>query len=75
MQYLKDKRTGRRTAFLTRDEVMDLYGISKRTLYRWMGQGMPSLKLGYWILFPQTEVRNWIHEHYPADPGANRYYL
>lgn len=44
---------------LTRDQIMDYLGVSDRTLYRLIDEGLPSVGKGESATFPWPECRKW----------------
>lgn len=40
-------------------DVMSEYKVSKRTVYNWIDQGLPFIKVGKLIRFEPSAVREW----------------
>lgn len=40
-------------------DVMNEYRVSKRTVYNWIEQGMPYLKVGKLVRFEPDKVKEW----------------
>ncbi len=49
--------------FLTFQEAQEFLGISHQTLYKLMGQGLPSHKIGRRRVFFKEDLIRWIKEH------------
>ena len=48
---------------LTPDEIADLLGVQKSTIYQWTHQGfIPHVKLGRFVRFRESQVMRWL-EH------------
>lgn len=48
---------------LTTQQVASMLGISRQTLYRVRDQiGIPQLRVGGSVRFPEAEVKRWISE-------------
>jgi len=49
--------------FLTFQEAQEFLGISHQTLYKLMGQGLPSHKIARRRVFLKEDLVKWIKEH------------
>jgi len=49
--------------FLTFREAQDFFGVSHQTLYKLMGEGLPSHKIGKKRVFFKEDLIRWIKEH------------
>jgi len=49
--------------FLTFSEAQEFLGISHQTLYKLMGEGLPSHKIGKKRVFFKEDLIRWIKEH------------
>ena len=49
--------------YLTSQEAQELMGVSHKTMYNLMRQGMPSHKIGKKRVFLREELVQWITEH------------
>ena len=49
--------------FYSFQETQEFLGISHQTLYKLMGQGLPSHKIGRKRVFLKEELIQWIKEH------------
>jgi excisionase family DNA binding protein len=49
--------------FLTFQEAQEFLGVSHQTLYKLMGQGLPSHKIGKRRVFFKEDLITWIKEH------------
>jgi excisionase family DNA binding protein len=49
--------------FLTFAEAQQFFGISHQTLYKLIGQGLPSHKIGKKRVFLKEDLVRWIKEH------------
>ena len=49
--------------FLTFSEAQEFLGVSHQTLYKLMGQGLPSHKIGKKRVFLKEELIQWIKDH------------
>jgi excisionase family DNA binding protein len=49
--------------FLTFREAQDFFGVSHQTLYKLMGEGLPSHKIGKKRVFFKEDLITWIKEH------------
>lgn len=49
--------------FLTFREAQDFLGVSHQTLYKLMGEGLPSHKIGKKRVFFREDLITWIKEH------------
>ena len=49
--------------FLTFSEAQEFLGISHQTLYKLMGEGLPSHKIGRRRVFLKEDLIRWIKEH------------
>jgi predicted DNA-binding transcriptional regulator AlpA len=43
-------------------DVMNIYGISKRTLYNWIDRGLPVLRNKGVVRFKANEVEEWFNK-------------
>lgn len=50
-------------AYLTFQEAQDYLGVSHQTLYKLMGEGLPSHKIGKKRVFLKEELLQWIKDH------------
>ncbi len=48
--------------YLSTNELMEMLGISRSTVYRLMDRGMPSIKVGAVNRFPKDQVLAWLEE-------------
>jgi len=56
---------------LTPDEIADLLGVQKSTIYQWTHQGfIPHVKLGRLVRFREAEIAMWLAAR--SDPGRER---
>lgn len=44
-------------------DVMEMFGISKATVYKWMKDGMPHVYVGKLLFFDKQKVCNWVDSH------------
>jgi excisionase family DNA binding protein len=49
--------------FFTFAEAQEFMGVSHQTLYRLMGEGLPSHKVGRKRVFLKDDLERWIREH------------
>jgi len=49
--------------FLTFQEAQEFLGVSHQTLYKLMGQGLPSHKIARRRVFLKEDLVKWIKEH------------
>jgi excisionase family DNA binding protein len=49
--------------FFTFAEAQEFMGVSHQTLYRLMGEGLPSHKVGRKRVFLKEDLERWIREH------------
>jgi len=49
--------------FLTFSEAQEFLGVSHQTLYKLMGEGLPSHKIGKKRVFFKEDLIRWIKEH------------
>lgn len=49
--------------FLTFQEAQEFLGVSHQTLYKLMGQGLPSHKIGRRRVFFKEDLIKWIKDH------------
>ena len=49
--------------FLTFQEAQQFLGVSHQTLYKLIGQGLPSHKIGRKRVFIKEELIQWVKEH------------
>lgn len=49
--------------FLTTEEIMIKYKISRATVDRWRKEGMPSTKIGRGVRFEEDKVQEWIEKN------------
>jgi excisionase family DNA binding protein len=55
------------TRLLTPDEVADLLGVKKSTIYQWTRQGfIPHVKLGRCLRFREARVLEWVEKRSEA---------
>ncbi len=59
-----------RSDLLTADEVADLLGVSRQTLYRWarLQKGPPRIKVGRCCLYRRERLFDWILAHEEQAP-------
>ena len=50
---------------------MDVLEISRSTVYRLMGKGMPNIKVGSVHRFPIEQVLTWLKENYGDYHGSS----
>ena len=46
--------------YLSTGELMDMLGISRSTVYRLMGKGLPNIMVGSVHRFPRDQVLTWL---------------
>ena len=49
--------------FLRISEAAAACGVSKRTVWSWIGQGMPAFKVGGVTLVSPDKLREWLENH------------
>ena len=49
--------------YLSTGELLDMLGISRSTVYRLMGKGMPNIMVGSVHRFPKDQVLAWLKGH------------
>ena len=57
--------------YLSTGGLMDVLEISRSTVYRLMGKGMPSIKVGSVHRFPIEQVLTWLKENYRDYRGSS----
>ena len=58
---------------LTPDEIADLLGVQKSTIYQWTHQGfIPHVKLGRFVRFREKTVMEWIDKRENAGRTTNK---
>ncbi len=48
--------------YLSTNELMEMLGISRSTVYRLMDRGMPFIKVGAINRFPEKQVLSWLEK-------------
>lgn len=48
---------------ITSKELQELYSLSRSTIDRWRGEGMPAIKVGRGVRFDIDVVRKWISDN------------
>lgn len=57
--------------WLSADEIAEYLGISKDTVYTWIGtKGLPGHRVGRFWKFKRTEVDEWVQRGEAADPSS-----
>jgi excisionase family DNA binding protein len=59
----QEKNTER---YLSTGDLMDILSISRSTVYRLMGKGMPNIMVGTVHRFPMTQVVGWLEKQREA---------
>lgn len=54
---------GMERIFLTFRETQEFLGVSHQTVYKLMGEGLPSHKIGKKRVFLKDDLIRWIKEH------------
>lgn len=54
------------------DQVVEEFGISRQTLYRWQRDGMPVVRIGRSVLFPIAAVRKWVTQNHGGEAHYGR---
>jgi len=62
-RWMVEKKTGARFEVVTAKELAERMGVSIRTVDRWVEQGMPRIKIGYWSWYPWVRCQNWLAEN------------
>ena len=57
--------------YLSTGDLMDIFSISRSTVYRLMAKGMPNIMVGTVHRFPLTHVVEWL-EHQRGNKLNNR---
>ena len=60
---IPDKSGKIERVFLTFREAQEFLGVSHQTLYKLMGQGLPSHKIGRKRVFFKEDLIEWIRNH------------
>lgn len=47
---------------ITNKELQELLNVSRYTIYDWMKEGMPHIKIKKTVRFNKTEVEKWLLE-------------
>jgi excisionase family DNA binding protein len=48
--------------YITVQDIMKLYKVTKTTVYNWIKQGMPYYKFGKLTRFIESEVDEWLKQ-------------
>lgn len=44
-------------------DVMELFGISRVTVYAWIKKGMPHIYVGKLLFFEKDRISEWVQSH------------
>jgi len=64
------------TKLLTPQQIADILGVQKSTIYQWTHQGyIPHVKLGKLVRFREKAVMEWIEKRSQAGRPARRVWI
>jgi len=44
-------------------DIVQLFGVSRVTVYKWMQEGMPHVRIGGLLFFDKDKIDAWVGEH------------
>lgn len=44
-------------------DIVQLFGVSRMTVYKWMQEGMPHIRIGSLLFFEKEKVLQWVRSH------------
>lgn len=48
--------------YLTQKEIIEIFGVSRQTIYDWRKNGMPYFKIKRLIMFKMSDVEKWMKQ-------------
>ncbi len=53
--------------YLTMNDLMKRFKVTRATLYNWIKKGLPSIKVGGVRRFRESEVNDWVNNNSTQD--------